>query len=118
VRIYFERVTASGNGAIFKLVVPPILHGTAICLPSNSECQTIDLETGHSEELEYVEADGQLAIYELKVVSIVKKGASAARVEHGAKASRFAPTKAAQAIGKASSLRESSGGALARRKRG
>src|SRR6185437_3404840 len=89
VRISFERVTASGNGAIFKLVVPPILHGAAICLPSNSECQTIDLEAGHSEELEYVEADGQLAIYELKVVSIVKKGANAASVEHKAQASRF-----------------------------
>jgi hypothetical protein len=104
VRISFERVTASGSGAIFKLVVPPILHGTGICLPSNSECQTIDLEAGHSEELEYVEADGQLAVYELKVVSIVKKGASAARVEHKAKASHIAPTEAAQAIGKASSL--------------
>jgi hypothetical protein len=117
VRISFERVTASGNGAIFKLVVPPILHGEAICLPSNSECQTIDLEAGHSEELEYVEADGQLAVYELKVVSIVKKGASAARVEHKAKASHIAPTKAAQAIGKASSLQVSGVARAARRKR-
>jgi len=118
VRISFERVTASGNGAIFKLVVPPILHGAAICLPSNSECQTIDLEAGHSEELEYVEADGQLAIYELKVVSIVKKGANAASVEHKAKASRFAPAEAAQAIGKASFTQGRGVARAALRKRG
>jgi hypothetical protein len=82
-RISFERVTAGGAGAVFKLVSPPILHGTGICLPSTSECQTIDLEPGHSEELEYVEANGQSVVYELKVVSITKgNGASAARVKH------------------------------------
>ncbi len=81
-RISFERVTNNGAGAVFKLVSPPILHGTGICLPSTSECQTIDLEPGHSEELEYIEANGQIVVYELKVVSIVKgTGASAASVE-------------------------------------
>jgi hypothetical protein len=104
-RISFERVTTDGKGAVFKLVVPPILHGSGVCLPSTSECQTIDLETGHSEELEYVEADGQVVLYELKIVSIVKKGsgASAARARHNAKAalSRGNAT-AAQAIGSAS----------------
>jgi hypothetical protein len=119
VRISFERVTASGNGAIFKLIVPPILHGSGICLPSNSECQTIDLEAGHSEELEYVEADGQIAVYELKLVSITKKGASAARVKHNAKAARTAPQpKAAQAIGDASSVLVWNGARAALAKRG
>lgn len=81
-RISFERVTNNGAGAVFKLVSPPILHGTGICLPSTSECQTIDLEAGHSEELEYVEANGQVVVYELKVVSIVKgSGASAASLK-------------------------------------
>jgi hypothetical protein len=104
-RILFERVTVSGNGAVFKLVVPPILHGSGICLPSNSECQTIDLEAGHSEELEYVEANGQLAVYELKLVSITKKGASAARVAHNATLAHTAARrlKAKRAIGEASS---------------
>ncbi len=84
-RISFERVTNNGAGAVFKLVSPPILHGTGICLPSTSECQTIDLEPGHSEELEYIEANGQVVVYELKVVSIVKgNGASAASVRHKA----------------------------------
>ena len=77
------RVTNNGAGAVFKLVSPPILHGTGICLPSTSECQTIDLEPGHSEELEYIEASGQIVVYELKVVSIVKgDGASAASLKH------------------------------------
>jgi hypothetical protein len=83
-RFSFERVTNNGAGAVFKLVSPPILHGTGICLPSTSECQTIDLEPGHSEELEYVEANGESVVYELKVVSITKgNSASAARVKHG-----------------------------------
>jgi hypothetical protein len=81
-RISFERVTNDGAGAVFKLVTPPILHGTGICLPSSSECQAIDIEPGHSEELEYVEADGQSVVYELKVVSITKgNSASAARLK-------------------------------------
>jgi hypothetical protein len=90
IRISFERVTSTSKGAIFKLVVPPILHGSGICLPSTSECQTIDLEVGQSEELEYVEASGQSVVYELKVVSIVKNGggASAARVKRDARVAR------------------------------
>ena len=81
-RISFERVTNNGAGAVFKLVSPPILHGTGICLPSTSECQSIDLEPGHSEELEYIEANGLLVVYELKVVSVVKgSGASAASLK-------------------------------------
>lgn len=76
-RIVFERVTSTGKGAIFKLVVPPILHGTGTCLPSQSECETIDLEAGHYEVLEYVEASGQNVTYEVGVVSIVKNSGSA-----------------------------------------
>jgi hypothetical protein len=82
-RLVYERVTSNGKGAIFKLVVPPILHGTGVCLPSTSECQTIDLEVDHYEVLEYVEANGQSVTYELGVVSITKNGgtASAAQVK-------------------------------------
>jgi hypothetical protein len=93
IRISFERATITGKGAIFKLVVPPILHGSGVCLPSTSECQTIDLEVGQSEELEYVEANGQSVVYELKVVSIVKDSASAARVKDGAHTARIKHTR-------------------------
>lgn len=90
VRVVFERVTSDGKGAVFKLVVPPILHGTGICLPSPSECQTIDLEVDRYEVLEYVEANGQSVTYELGVVSITKNSgaASTARVKRAASAAR------------------------------
>jgi hypothetical protein len=107
VRISFERVTSDAKGAVFKLVVPPILHGSGVCLPSTSECQTIELQAGHSEELEYVEASGQVVVFELKVVSIAKKGAGAstARVRHNAKAALAdSGATAAQAIGGASTV--------------
>jgi hypothetical protein len=107
-RVSFERVTANGKGAVFKLVVAPILHGTGVCLPSTSECETIDVEAGHAEELEYIEASGQAVVYELEVVSIIKKSgiASAARVKDQAKAARTqSKPRAAQAIGDASSVR-------------
>jgi hypothetical protein len=83
VRLTFERVTADGKGAVFKLVVAPILHGTGTCLPSASECESIDLAVGQVEELEYVEANGQTVVYALKVLSINKVvvGANAARVK-------------------------------------
>ncbi len=102
VRISFQRVSVNGKGAIFKLVLPPILHGNGFCLPSNSECETIDLEAGHVEELEYLEASGQVAVYELKVVSIAKKNsAAAARAARRAKAAtrraKAARAKAARA---------------------
>jgi hypothetical protein len=89
-RVVFERVTSDGKGAIFKLVVPPILHGTGICLPSTSECETIDLEVDRYEVLEYVEANGQSVTYELGVVSITKNSgaASTARVKRAASAAR------------------------------
>ncbi len=115
VRISFERVTSNGSGAVFKLVAPPILHGSGICLPSTSECQTIELEVGHSEELEYIEANGQAVVYELKLVSITKKsgGANAARVAQNAKAALAkSKARAAQAIGNASVVGWRNAGAI------
>lgn len=106
-RISFERVTGNGKGAVFKLVVPPILQGSGICLPSTSECQTIDLEAGHAEQLEYIEASGQAVVYELKVVSIAKKSGDATAASAGQAANSALANgnaKAAQAIGSASSL--------------
>ncbi len=90
-RIVFERVTSTGKGAIFKLVVPPILHGTGTCLPSESECQTIDLQAGHYEVLEYVESSGESVTYEVGVVSITKNSgaASTARAKRAVSAAQL-----------------------------
>jgi hypothetical protein len=87
VRLSFERVSAAGKGAIFKLVVAPILHGPGTCLPSTSDCQSIDLAVGQVEELEYVEPNGQTVGYALRVVSINKVvvRANAARTKRSAR---------------------------------
>ncbi len=83
-RLLFAGARGNGKGAVFALSREAILKGQAICIPSASQCESIDLAVGQSEELTYLEADGQSVPYELKVISIVKESptASAARVHH------------------------------------
>jgi hypothetical protein len=78
-RIVFSGVAAGGKGAIFTLVGEAILKGEAACLPNATQCEAIELAVGQTEELSYVEPSGQSVAYELKIVSISKKEASAAR---------------------------------------
>jgi hypothetical protein len=103
-RLTFERVIADGKGAVFKLVVAPILRGSARCLPSPSECEAIDLAPGQVEELEYVEANGQTVTYGLKVVSITKVvlSSKAARVKGAAKVALVRGAGTTPAVGRAS----------------
>lgn len=79
--VVFMGVTSGGKSATFTLVGEAILHGNGVCLPSASQCQAIDLQPGHAEQLEYLPPDGQTITYELKVVSIasIKTAASAAQ---------------------------------------
>jgi hypothetical protein len=77
-RIVFAGVSATGQGAIFTLGGEAILNGQGACLPSSTQCEAIDLGVGKTEEFGYLEADGQTAAYELKVVSIEKRQASTA----------------------------------------
>lgn len=65
--------------ALFALVSPPILRGQASCYPSDTHCQWIELAAGKSEELEYVESNGEAKAFELKIVKIAKRSATAAR---------------------------------------
>jgi hypothetical protein len=76
-RIALERVSGNAKSAVFTLLVPAILRGAGVCLPSASECQQLALEVGHAEELEYIEASGQTLVYELKTVSIAKSSSLA-----------------------------------------
>lgn len=84
-RIVFAGVVSKDGKqrAVFGLVTPPILRGQASCYPSATHCQWIELGTGKSEELEYVDSNGRAVAFELKVVKIVKRssprGASAAK---------------------------------------
>ncbi len=78
-------VTKVGERAAFALIVPPILRGPAVCLPSQSQCQAIALNAGQSEELEYVKTNGETAAFELQVVKVSRRnsasGASAKALE-------------------------------------
>jgi hypothetical protein len=77
-RIVFAGARGNGKGAVFELGREAILKGQAICVPSASQCEAIDLAVGQSEELAYLEPDGQSVPYELKVVSITKQEPAAA----------------------------------------
>jgi hypothetical protein len=77
--LVFAGVAAGGKSAIFTLVREVILHGPAVCGPSASQCQTIRLSPGQTEELEYIVPGGQSLLYKLQLVSITAVKASAAK---------------------------------------
>lgn len=77
--LVFTGVAAGGGSAIFTVVREVFLHGPAVCHPSASQCQAIQLKPGQSEELEYVPASGPALLYRLEVVSIKTAKASAAK---------------------------------------
>lgn len=82
--VMLTAVGPSGKGAIFKLLVAPILKGPASCLPSTSQCESIDLPVGQTEELNYLSATGQTVTLQLQVVSITKGEATTARTASAA----------------------------------
>ena len=78
--IVFRGVTAGGKSATFTLVSEAILHGPAKCLPSDSQCEAIELTPGQIETLEYA-SSGQSLVYELELVSITVSKEASAKVE-------------------------------------
>lgn len=76
--VVFRGVTAGGKSATFSLVGEAILHGNATCLPNASQCQAIDVQPGHYEQLEYLAPNGETIIYELRVVTITSSAATTA----------------------------------------
>jgi hypothetical protein len=77
--LVFAGATAGGASAIFTVVREVFLHGPAVCHPSASQCQAIQLSPGQSEELEYTPPSGQALVYRLELVSIAAVKASAAK---------------------------------------
>jgi len=77
VRLVFSGARGNGKGAVFALSREAILKGPARCIPSAEQCEAIDLEAEQSEELTYLEPDGQSVPYELKVLSITKESSTA-----------------------------------------
>ena len=87
--VYVGVELSTGKDAAFALTGEAILHGSATCKPSPTQCQAIVLAPGQSETLEVLGSTGQVTIYELKLVSITKSvsgSASAARAHSASKA--------------------------------
>jgi hypothetical protein len=76
--IVYRGVTGGGKSATFSIVGEAILHGIGACLPSDTQCEALDLKPGQSEQLEYLPAGGETVVYELRVVSIASTKATAA----------------------------------------
>lgn len=87
--VYLGVVLKTGKEAAFALTGEAILHGSATCKPSPTQCQAIVLQIGQAETLEVVEANGSSVTYELKLLSIAKSvsaSASTARVHNALRA--------------------------------
>jgi hypothetical protein len=80
--VFLGVVLRTGKSAVFALAGEAILHGSAVCLPSATQCQTIQLQPGQSETLEAVEPSGTPVTYELKIISIVKSETSSTKGAH------------------------------------
>jgi hypothetical protein len=91
----------TGDEAVFGLTGEAILKGAAVCKPSPSQCQAIELQADQTETLEVVGATGQASTYELKLVAIEKTAGSAAA------ASAHAASVAAAKVDRNDALRES-----------
>ncbi len=76
--IVFRGVTAKGRSATFTLVGEAILTGAGACLPSPLQCQAVDLKPGETEQLNYVQPNGESVIYELRVLGIEAEKAKTA----------------------------------------
>ena len=76
--VYLGVVLKTGKEAVFALAGEAILHGSAICKPSPTQCQAIVLQVGQAETLEFIEAGGSSVTYELKLLSITKSVSSSA----------------------------------------
>ena len=107
--IYLGVVLRTGKDVLFGLTGEAILHGSATCQPSPTQCQAIELRVGQSETLEVVEANGTPVTYELKLVSIDKSvsSASTARVHAAFRAQAKAARELSRHVPKLSELRYS-----------
>jgi hypothetical protein len=107
--IYLGVVLRTGKDVLFGLAGEAILHGSATCQPSETQCQAIELQVGQSETLEVVEANGTPVTYELKLVSIDKSvsSASTARVHAAFRTQAKAARELSRHVPKLSELRYS-----------
>jgi hypothetical protein len=107
--VYLGVVLRTGKDVLFGLTGEAILHGSATCQPSPTQCQAIEMQVGQSETLEVLEANGSSVTYELKLVSIGKSmsTASTARVRAAFRAQAKATRELTRRVPKLSELRYS-----------
>jgi hypothetical protein len=107
--VYLGVVLRTGKDVLFGLTGEAILHGSATCQPSPTQCQAIELQVGQSETLEVIEANGSSVTYELKLVSIGKSlsTASTARVRAAFRAQAKATRELTRRAPKLAELRYS-----------
>lgn len=94
--VYLGVVLKTGKDAVFGLTGEAILHGSAVCKPSPTQCQAIELGIGQTETLEVSEPNGQTVSYELKLLSIAKSASLASTAR--AHAASNAVSKAGRAL--------------------
>ncbi len=107
--IFLGVVLRTGKDVLFGLTGAAILHGSATCKPSPTQCQAIELQVGQPEILEVVEPNGTSVTYELKLVNITKSvsTASTARVHATFRAQAKATRELIRRAPKLSELRYS-----------
>jgi hypothetical protein len=96
--VYLGVVLSTGKQAAFALTGEAILHGSATCKPSPTQCQAIVLGAGQSETLEVLSATGQATTYELKLVSIAKSVSNSASAARAHTARAHAASKAGREL--------------------
>jgi hypothetical protein len=83
--VFLGVVLPAGKSAVFALTGEAILHGSAKCLPSVTQCQAIELNPGQSETFETLDASNNPVTYELKLASITStRGTASAAKAHAA----------------------------------
>jgi hypothetical protein len=90
--VFLGVVLPAAKSAIFAITGEAILHGSAKCLPSVTQCQAIELKPGQSETFETLDASNNTVTYELKLASITSSRGSASAAK--AHAAFKAPSKA------------------------
>lgn len=72
-------VASGGNGALFLLLSPAIVHGPAHCLPGPANCEALYIKPSQAEELQYLEGNVVVS-YELTLSKFEGVQAPAAAV--------------------------------------
>lgn len=84
--LVFTGVGPSGKTVILTMAHEAIIRGEGVCLPSASQCETLDMAVGKTEELDYLQPNGETVSYKLKVTGISKSTKNATAASHVSKA--------------------------------